>query len=281
MSTSSSTSSAGAGGASPTYATSCLGGCISSACKSQISACNGDPTCASYLACLDGCPVTSSGDVDPACVAQCPPVSGLAGTDAKDAFDACRQQAAGASCAKCVGGMDGGGTGGAGGAAACQPPAALMQQCPASTGTDACGKCQYERCCDSVNQVFNGGPATDFANCVQACTDLACVQACATKYPNGVQGFGEYEGCAYVECSATGACATDQCGACSYKNCGCELASCESDPGCFLILECESYCTTTTCAKACVTNATGAASAQLAETYAVCVSQRCITACGG
>lgn len=264
----------GSGGATSTYATSCLGMCVSTACKAQIDACNGDPTCSLYFGCLEKCPVAASGDVDLSCVAQCPSVSGSAGTTAKNALDACREQAAGADCASC-----GAGTGGA--ASGCPSSPALNQQCSASTQSMPCIKCQYEHCCDSVDKVFNGGPATDFADCWQMCNDLACVKACATQYPDGVQGFGEYDACLRVECEGPGICTTmNTCAKCAYQKCACEYAACKTDPDCFLIIECQNFCTTPACTKACIDNASGPG-ADLAKTYGVCAAQRCISECGG
>jgi hypothetical protein len=265
----------GAGGdtAHP-YAASCLGKCVATTCEAQITACNGDPGCAAYLACLDACPVSAGGDADSACVAGCPAVSGSVGTAARDALDTCRTQAV---CASCGGGT--GGTGGAGGTCSMSP--ALTQQCPASTDPNLCHRCQYEHCCDSVQQVFGGGPATDYANCWLMCPDgdPACVDACKSAYPDGVAGFAEYRACVNFTCSGPGLCPISTCPTCAYDHCGCEYVACQADAACSSILDCmESCAQSPACIEACLPS-TGPG-ADLAKTYTVCTSQHCLDVCG-
>src|SRR5687768_14760944 len=56
-------------GASACYA------CFSAACSTPIGACNGEPGCAGYLACLGACPTGQNGRAEAACAAGCPPAS--------------------------------------------------------------------------------------------------------------------------------------------------------------------------------------------------------------
>lgn len=267
------------------YASSCVGTCVAGACTTQVAACNADPTCASYLACVGQCPTTSNGDADPACVAACPAVSGSAGTNAQAAYDACREESLMGACASCNG-SDGGTID-----TSCGDAAVLNQMCGASTQTDACLKCASEKCCDSVAVLASGGPATDLGYCIAACGQpdggavngkptLPCIQACESQYPSGIAGVGQYLACVGVKCDAIGACdPTDMCAACSYQHCGCEYVACQTDVNCAQIIQCETTCSTQACADACGKAAD--AGVGLAVTYGTCIAQHCKALCGG
>jgi hypothetical protein len=265
------------------YASGCVGTCVATACQTQIAACNADPTCASYFACVGQCPTTSNGDADPMCVAGCPAATGSAGSNAQATLDACREESLTGTCAACNGGD--GGTGNT----SCADAAVLNQTCGASTQTNACLKCQDEKCCNSVATVTGGGPTTDYTNCILACNDadagavngnpsLACLQACVSAYPAGIAGVGQFYACVKIECDAVGACPTTSCATCSFQQCGCEYVACETDVACELILQCEGTCTTQACADACISNADGGV--EVAQTYGVCITQHCLTECG-
>jgi hypothetical protein len=167
-------------------------------------------------------------------------------------------------------------------AGTCVANPVLNQTCAPSSQTSACIKCNYEKCCDSVKKVFDGGPATDFGNCWLACADgdYPCVSACEKKYPDGIQGFGEYFACTAVNCMATGACSARPCSLCADKNCQCELTNCRVDAGCFDIMECNAGCTTVACASACTANHPQT-SIDLYKTVAVCTAEKCVSVCGG
>src|SRR4051812_24804354 len=100
---SSAASTSGAGGGPSLYGTSECGLCVEqTACVSQVNACKGDPGCATYLDCLDACPLGSTGDADTMCEKACPAISGSAGQSAKEALIACRTSGPGATtCTAC------------------------------------------------------------------------------------------------------------------------------------------------------------------------------------
>lgn len=266
---------AGQGG---TYGASACGTCVAAACSTAIATCNGDPTCAAHLTCLDACVVTATGDADPACEAACPAPSGSAGTSAQAGLTTCRTQGAGAACGAC-----GVADGGSDASAACVANPVLKQTCAASTQPNPCNKCQFEKCCDSVKKVFDGGPATDFGDCFLACAahDIVCYGECEKKYPTGIKGFGEYQACLEVNCQATGACqVSSKCAECEFQKCGCELTNCKVDPSCLHINECVGSCDTPSCAAKC-TDAMPAASVALYNSLSICTTQKCLDVCNG
>jgi hypothetical protein len=267
----------GGSDASATYGASACGACVADACAAAIGTCNADPTCAASLSCLDGCAIADNGDADPTCEAACPAPSGSAGTSAFAGVTTCRKQGAGAACQAC-GAVDGG----TDGSAACITSPLLTQTCAPSSQTSACTKCELEKCCKSVDKAINGGPATDFADCWNACNDHKCVVDCEQKYPSGIQGFGEYASCTAVNCQAPGLCPTSsKCTLCEFQKCACELTACELDVGCWNINDCVGRCNTAdvACGKACATGA-DPKSAALNNSLAVCVTQKCIDMCG-
>lgn len=272
------------GSAAATFGTSECGICVDDACAAERGSCEADPSCAGYLSCLAECPVASSGNVDAPCAAACPPAQGATGQDAQAAYDTCRTAGAGALCAAC-GDVPDGGAGGMGGAAACEPPAVLTQECPDVSLSNPCMECMSERCCDSVDAVMNGGPATDLQECWYACDsgDAECAAACYEAHPDGLLGFGGWQACFVTQCYPEGPCdAGNPCNTCQYANCGCELARCYTNPECFLIAKgCMPVCgpLDTACLDACI--ASHPDGAEDYDRFAVCSVQTCIDQCGG
>lgn len=276
----SSTSGAG-GGANGGYGKSLCGACVLKACAGEQAACEAEPSCSAHLECLLKCPVGADGDADPACEQACPVVSGTAAQSAGDALAFCRTAGQGASCAVTCGHASADG----GEPETCKGNPILTQQCKPSQLSDPCYKCQFEKCCDSVDACFNGGPATDLTNCWLACTtdDIACELACFDQYPDGVVGFGGYSACTEVNCFAPGgACQHAQpasCLDCESTQCCEELAACDTDAECFLITQCTLGCKSqdTLCGGACFA-AHPKGQAALGK-LAVCDGQRCAGKC--
>lgn len=282
--TSGGTGAGGAGGA--TFGSSGCRTCEKTACANELSACQGEPECAANVECENACAVAASGDVDSACAGACAkPQSGTAKT-VFDAFQMCRYSGPGADCAECGRGGSGGTTTstGTGGAPSCTPPAVLTQTCAASNEPSACNKCQYEKCCDSVEKVFGSGPAVKLKNCYLACPagDHVCENGCFQKYPDGVPDFAGYQACVFINCAATGVCKVGTaCNRCQYKECSCEYAAYYTDPEGFAIDSCIVSCpdNDVACAKDCVTKHPSAA--PLFDSLAVCTGQHCVQQCGG
>jgi len=269
------------GGGGVTYGTSDCGTCVAmTACSTERGACDAEPSCASWLGCLNGCPPAAGGDADPVCEAACPEVAGSTALALKDAFQGCRA-GAGASCAACGRTPpDGGGGGGAGGQT-CEPPAFLTQQCAASSEADPCIKCNFEECCDSVDAVFyDPGPVKDLADCWLDCQTAACEEDCYGQFPDGIVGFGEYSACVFNNCNATGACTSSSgCGLCQYQECGCELANCLTNVECALSRACLTTCNgDVACGQACF--AAHPEAAALNDALGTCSALKCVQACG-
>jgi hypothetical protein len=129
--------------------------------------------------------------------------------------------------------------------------------------------------------VFNGGPATDLANCWLNCTTPQCENDCYQQFPEGLPGFEGYQSCVFINCGATGACkVSDPCNVCQYQECSCEYATCMNDTECFAILGCLNTCDKDpACGKDCVT--AHPQGKEHYDTLGVCTAQRCIQQCGG
>lgn len=274
--------STGGSGGGNFYSTSLCGTCVLKACASEQAACDAEPGCSARLECLLHCPVGANGDADPTCEQGCPGASGTAAQSASDAFEYCRTSGPGTSCAApCGDALPDGGS-----PETCKGNPILTQQCKPSQEPDPCYKCQFEKCCDSVDACFNGGPATDLSNCWLECMkdDIACQLACFDKYPDGVVGFGGYTACLYINCFAAGAgCVSSKqndCSTCQTTECCEELAACNTDAECYLITQCALGCKPqdSTCGGACVsTHSQGKATwAKLA----LCTTQKCLSKCG-
>src|SRR4051812_39517860 len=95
-----STTGTGAAGGSGAFGSGGCRSCIGDKCASAIASCQGDPGCAAWLQCLDGCGVGENGDADPSCESKCQ-VSGSAATSARDGLNTCRHTGAGATCTAC------------------------------------------------------------------------------------------------------------------------------------------------------------------------------------
>ncbi len=273
------TSGGGAGGA--TFGAGACRNCERAACAAEFSACEAEPECGAFIGCENACPTALTGDVDATCVSACPSVDEGTAKTAFDALQACRYGAPGAACQECGRGGVGGG-GGAGGAGICTPPAILTQECQDENNGSECTQCQYEKCCDSVDLVFGGGPATDLGDCWLNCNTPQCEADCFEQFPDGIPGFAGYQACVFVNCFGTGACSSSSsCSLCQYKECSCEFASCTTNVECFAIRNCLSLCATndTACGKECYDKHPDGQ--VLFDTLAICTGQRCIAQCGG
>jgi hypothetical protein len=238
------------------------------ACDAERSACIADPGCTGYLGCIEACPVSAAGDLDASCEATCPRGETSAALVATSALAQCLGGAA-ASCSEC----------GATDAGADSGNPVLNQQCSQITHSDECNECLWNNCCDSMDAVFGGGPATSLADCWLACTDSACEKACYEQYPEGVAEFGGWNACLTVKCMPGGECPPQNpCTACLAEQCPYTFADCESDVECHLTLQCIDWCPTTDCALACPDQ--HPAAKPKFEAHMACVAQRCATDCG-
>lgn len=279
----------GSGGGSG-FAQSACGTCALGACKAARDACIATPGCGAWDACLSGCATASGGRYDAACEAACPVPSGADDAKLRGAEKACIDTA---PCAECGGagaggggaagsaGAGGAGAGGKAGAGGASTNPIYQQMCKASAATNACLKCQQEKCCDSYALVYDTpGPTKDFADCYGACKTAACEQGCFDKHKDGIKAFGGYEACVFGLCGAAGDCKiSSPCTQCEVTQCKEEYAGCMTDTECFLAVDCIGKCPSgnLSCGNAC--KAAHPSAATLLDALLVCTAQKCVGSC--
>jgi hypothetical protein len=264
-------------GSRPSFASGACYACTSTACRTQVGVCNGEPSCAAYLSCVGACPARADGTAEPACVAACPPAAGSTPEAAQAAVDGCLGAAV-ATCAPC-----GGGVPEAGVETGFKHPA-LRQQCEPSNESDPCIRCQYDNCCESVSAAFDtGGAAVELTDCWLACETTDCEQGCYDRYRDQIPAFGGYDACLGSRCIATEACPTQGsgCSACVHRACAEEQAACLTNTDCFLARACIGACPNAdpTCGVNC--RARYPDGAVYLDPLLVCGGQHCIEICGG
>lgn len=80
---------------------------------------------------------------------------------------------------------------------------AACTACDPQTDDDACDSCSKQNCC-SQRQAAYGDPAVfDLLECLGACDDSACSQACASKYPGLISKGEALASCESSQCGAT------------------------------------------------------------------------------
>jgi hypothetical protein len=214
----------GGGGAPPTYETSACGSCVLAACAADRDDCAADPGCAAHLDCMLDCPLAEQ-NIDPNCLAACPAPETSTGIAAMDALRACREQA---SCTTECGGGSGGG----------HP--ILDQDCPPSTLTDTCTKCEAEHCCETPCDA----DCQALFDCTEACPDYPCIDQCFVDNPEGLTSTGKWQVCLLAHCRGDDCpwIPTDPCMDCTMGNCAELFADCFVNTDCYLLFQCSGRC---------------------------------------
>ncbi len=202
---------AGAPAVAHPYGASACGTCVAAQCSVAVTACGEDPECASFLECLDACPIGASGDVDAACAARCPAPTGTAGQQAKATLDACRAGTAAIACAACGDPPPDGGL-----------IPLLEETCPPSQETDPCLKCDHESCCTIDDACTASKECSAIIDCLNTATTTPEVLACVNDHPGGAGIFAQRFACRDVHCTNTVACLGKPPGACAV----CEVTQC-------------------------------------------------------
>lgn len=265
--------SAGGGGTdagSTPFASSPCFACLEQSCAAEQSTCGSDPGCAAFLDCAKSCPTDQSGNVSQACQSACPVGETSSAQAARLALVTCQQGGAGLACKECGFGPDAGGS----------SSPALNQQCSPSSLQDACDKCLYGECCESMDAITKPGPTKDLADCWYNCNDYACEVGCYEKYPDGIPAFGGWSACVGVKCAGTGTCPAPggSCGKCMYQKCGEELANCTTNSECYLARECVGSCSAPECVSTC--RDAHPSTLSLFDALAICLQVNCTSACG-
>lgn len=239
-------SSQGAGGGG-TWGDGACGACVRDACSTQVDGCLADPECPAYLECLDACPVTETGDVDPSCQSACPRGNGTESLRAAAAIDACRDPGPGADCEAC-GVRDRTGV---------PDLPELHQTCPASGDPNACFVCQDESCCDTIAACSAEPDCLAYKECIRTDTGDNPLYDCGLAHPQGLELFAPGYVCAEYHCAIeTPGCTKaerDACFTCLYDVCGKEWAALTRFPEGFLLGWCIGACDVgdTACDDAC------------------------------
>jgi hypothetical protein len=74
-------------------------------------------------------------------------------------------------------------------------------QCGIGCG-DSCTDCMNKSCCSETYACANDDVCVDLWNCVSACKDQACANACGTKYPSVVSKYNAMASCGADSCKA-------------------------------------------------------------------------------
>jgi hypothetical protein len=236
----------GAGGGS-TWGDGECATCVRDACATQVDACLADPECPAYLDCLDACPVSDTGDAEPACQAACPRGTGTESLRAAAALDACRDPGPGVGCEAC----------GVPDRAQVPDFPELHQVCGDSVDPNACFACQDENCCET-QEACNADPdCVAYKDCFRNDTGPNPFYDCGLAHPQGVAVFAPGYVCAEYHCAVGMPSCTkaerDACFTCLYDVCGEEWAALYRTRDGFLVSWCVGGCAVgdTACDQAC------------------------------
>lgn len=263
---------AGTDTAAATWTSSPCGTCLAPKCEATRQACDAEPSCAKHALCTDACGTDARGGVDPACLAACPLADNAVGTRARVAYDDC--------ITSTTKGCD-----------ACPKPSApaaldvFKQTCQPSAETNACAKCEDEKCCDTYKACVDEPECQKgLQQCLKNCSSIQpdCEHECYAKFPKGVLPWAKRSLCYTVQCTKECVGEPDPCfqcialGACKEPN-----ARCDSDLGCYLIQECVQYtcpAVTDACIRECKTKGSPASGA-LYDALLACGIVSCVDVC--
>ncbi len=273
-------------GATATYGASACGQCVASSCAAAVTACNGAPDCASWLGCVDACPVGADGNVDSSCASACTAPASSAGQAAQAKLTACT---AGSSCPACGGSSDAGAEGGI-----------LHESCaPDMDAANACSKCIHEECCDTRLACLNDPSCLGFLNCILDCEDheaddaapsgsppdggpYACDLWCGAASNPSLDKYAALQTCSQILCTTASTCGgADACLTCQYQYCASEVVAVSASADGYLFDDCIAQCpsTDTTCLAQCQTDYPSVQSAS--QSWIACLQQHCPTCNNG
>jgi hypothetical protein len=262
--------SAGDAGPSAWIAGAC-GSCVAAECSSSRAACESDAECAAFLGCLHACPITASGDVEPACEAACPTPASASGSELYEAFSDCRRDA---DC-PCTGDAGPG----------CPHPL-LCQNCPgSSTNPDACVACLQNGCCESIASCAGSSACVAIQTCLAACPSSPvgaywdCELACAEQHPEGYLLIRALFACIPYHCATECVPQAATCLVCLNEYCAKPRTECFYDVECAHIIGCVAKCDANDigCQSACA--AQHPAAKPLYDAMIACTSNRCGDQC--
>lgn len=200
--------------------------CIETKCSAEIAGCASEPDCTGYLDCFRACPALPSGAVDETCEDACPDPSSTTGKTALGALIACRKEGAGLDCSEC----------------GAKVP---IDECGVTALTDACPKCEEEKCCVTRAACDANPTCLALIGCIKGCTpgDDACSNQCYVDNEAGVAALGTHLICVFSECPEASTCGpVPEVVQCIAKKCKNTQGACASDLECWLLQSCVGDC---------------------------------------
>jgi hypothetical protein len=160
-------------------------------------------------------------------------------------------------------------------------PAVLRQTCAASTESNACYKCEDEKCCQTYARCHANAECEAFKACLLACpAGEHCEESCTAQHPNGVSAWAPRLVCMTVHCgTACSSAPVPDCVTCINTFCADEYAVLESTPAGYLLQACIAACpfADAACIDGCKKKYQSAV--QALDALATCSSQKCPMRC--
>jgi len=76
--------------------------------------------------------------------------------------------------------------------------------CLPASSDDACDTCTKTTCCAEYKAAVGDPHFFDYADCISACSDIACITGCDAKYPTVLQASQNLGNCQVSNCTACG-----------------------------------------------------------------------------
>jgi hypothetical protein len=239
----------GGGGDEPaakTFVDTECASCLANECSAEISACQSDPGCATYIGCVNACPIDNNDVIDPACDLGCTPEDSSEATRAQAELYVCRNYGPGTTCTSCPDQVP-------------SQPAETQEgtvctQYPPPDPPNPCRECFWESCCETWNACYAPGvnPECDaLATCIAECGAPFedCAQACMDAHPSAIDTLFDHVECAIENCpfdapDCDPALWENECQACVYGTCGPEYTALNAIPDGYLLNLCIRDCNT-------------------------------------
>ncbi|MBW2523274.1 MAG: hypothetical protein JRI23_03825 [Deltaproteobacteria bacterium] len=263
-------SSGGSSASDPRFGTSPCAQCVTTACATERSVCLSEPSCATYLACVEDCELADSGNVEPNCERACPDPTDPAGSEAQYDLSECRLNGAGAECTEC-------------GIGSSSDHPLLNQTCDPEPSNDPCFQCLGGNCCQSIGSCQFSAQCPDLNDCASSCpeTEASCYEQCYAEHETGVDAYLAMTACAtyfcYEPCVGQ---AGDPCVMCGATKCTNSWLTCELDYSCQLYQLCYVGCPfdDAECFDGCLQSATPEAIAAH-DAHKLCLDHACAAEC--
>jgi hypothetical protein len=212
------------GSASQNYGQGDCYDCVKEVCSVELTQCQSEAGCASYLDCVIACRLNERGNAEEACDQACVAKTPEEAQQVVASVVSCRQDGPGVACGAC--GLPQG------------PRSAPEPQlcAPRPNPPTPCRACFWDKCCDTWDQCYgpNGNAECDaVVTCLQLCEPPqleSCTSDCFDAHPNGIDDYIAQLSCATLHCApevtdanmmpTCDATQRDACSSCIYSECG-------------------------------------------------------------